>query len=344
MPTVPVGDGGHRRQGCRGLRRGCGDRALAPQIRIARLRGRVLAVPAREAAHGRRRIGADRAAHVLVAGTTHGEDPRRLFGRRLFLGFLLDLAGGLHAQQALLQIEIAREFVRRQRPRDTTVQHHRDVVGHFQGHAQVLLDQQYRDIALLDQGVQHARHLLDDDRCQTFGRLVHHQQTRVEQQRTGDRKHLLLAAGQLRATVAAPFRQARKGLVDAVDGPRTLRPIAAYQAQMLVDAEGGPHAPPLRHETDTPVGHAIGRQAENLLAAQLHAAAGRDEAHDRVAQRGLAHAVAADHCQHTVIQRQRDPLERMGTPVVDVEVPDLENRCTGAGHAGRSLGHQCLPR
>ena len=52
--------------------------------------------------------------------------------------------------------------------------------------------------------------------------------------------------------------------------------------------------------------------------------------HDRLAQGGLAHAVAADHRQHTLIEGQVDALQRVGVAVIDVEAGDLENRCGGA--------------
>ncbi len=55
---------------------------------------------------------------------------------------------------------------------------------------------------------------LDDDRREAFERLVEQQQRRVGHQRARDRQHLLLAAGQLIAHVAAPFLDAREQVVD----------------------------------------------------------------------------------------------------------------------------------
>ena len=83
---------------------------------------------------------------------------------------------------------------------------------------------------------QHALDLVDDDRRQALGRLVHDQQLGVAEQRPRDRQHLLLAAGQLRAAIAAPFGQPRKGLVDALDRPGGVAPGAGREPQMLVDA------------------------------------------------------------------------------------------------------------
>ena len=48
----------------------------------------------------------------------------------------------------------------------------------------------------------------DDDRREAFGRLVHDQEPRIEQQ-AADRQHLLFTAGELRAAIVP--RSARRG-------------------------------------------------------------------------------------------------------------------------------------
>ena len=73
----------------------------------------------------------------------------------------------------------------------------------------------------------------------------------------------------------------------------------------------------------------FGRLAENLEPGKPHTAACRHQAGNRVAQRRLAHAVAADDGEHARIKRQRDALQRMRVAIVDVEADDLER-----GHAG----------
>ena len=92
--------------------------------------------------------------------------------------------------------------------------------------------------------------LLDDDRREPFGRLVHDQEVRVAEQRAANREHLLLAAGQLRAAAGPPLVKAREGLVDALYRPRRIRPAGGDEAQMLVDREARPDAPSLRHIAD----------------------------------------------------------------------------------------------
>jgi len=56
-------------------------------------------------------------------------------------------------------------------------------------------------------------------RRQPFGRLIQDEQFRVRHQRATDRQHLLLAAGQFMAHVAAAFRKWGKEIVDALQRP-----------------------------------------------------------------------------------------------------------------------------
>ena len=144
-----------------------------------------------------------------------------------------------------------------------------DAIGDVHRHAEVLLDQQHRDVAVAGQLPQRLHHLLDDHRREAFGGLVHHQQARLEQQRAADGEHLLLAARQLRAAVALALGQAREHGVGAIDGAAVLR----HQPQRLVDRQRRPHAPALRHVGDAAARDLVRRQAEDLFAGQPHAAA-----------------------------------------------------------------------
>ena len=67
-----------------------------------------------------------------------------------------------------------------------------------------------------------AQQFLDQDRRQPLQRLVEQHDARIEDQRAADRQHLLLAAGELVAEIAAALVQAREQLVDrrhASSGP-----------------------------------------------------------------------------------------------------------------------------
>ena len=160
---------------------------------------------------------------------------RGLGSRRVFAEFVL--VSRAHAQQLVLQVEVGGEFRRRHHARDAAVHHHAHHVGDIDGDAEILLDQQHRDLALAAQRLQHLDHLVDDDRRQPFGRLIHDQEPGIEQQRAADRQHLLLAARELAAAVPAALGQAREKLIDARHRPRPLGARPLHQAQMLVDRE-----------------------------------------------------------------------------------------------------------
>ena len=94
-----------------------------------------------------------------------------------------------------------------------------------------------------------------DQRRQALGGLVEDQQRRVGHQRPADRQHLLLAAGELAAAVAAALGQAREQAVDAVEGPaRRAAAGGGGGDEVLLDAEGREHLPPLGDQADPGAG------------------------------------------------------------------------------------------
>ena len=109
------------------------------------------------------------------------------------------------AEQPLLQFAIGFEPRRLHQPVDPAVDHDRDFFGHRGRDADILLDDEHADIALLAETEQDLLDLLDDHRREALGRLVHDEKVRIEQQRARNRQHLLLAAGKLIAAVASPL-------------------------------------------------------------------------------------------------------------------------------------------
>ena len=207
---------------------------------------------------------------------------------------------------------------------DAAIDHDGDIPGNGRRHADILLDHEHRHVAILAEAHQHLLDLGDDDRRQSFGRLIHDQQMRIGQKRARDREHLLFAAGELTAAMVLAFGKPGEGLVDALDGPGTA-PHSGGEFEMLVDAERAPQAPALRDVTDTEARDPGRAQPGGFLAADANrAAAGAHEAHDGLAQGGLAHAVAADHREHAAVEREVDALQRMRMPVIDIEALDLE--------------------
>jgi hypothetical protein len=81
---------------------------------------------------------------------------------------------------------------------------------------------------------------------------------------------------------------------------------------MLVDTQRSPKPPALRHIADAEPGDVGGGAANQFLTKRAdRAGRHRHQPHDRLAQRGLAHAVAADQAEHAFLQGQVDALQRV---------------------------------
>src|SRR5204862_76207 len=117
----------------------------------------------------------------------------------------------LHAKIVAQHKIVVLELGRGAGEADLALVHDVMAVGDRQGGTQVLLDQEHRK-ALALEIVEHRDDLLDDHGRQPLGRLVEQEQRRIEHERARDRKHLLLAAGELKAEVALARTQARKQL------------------------------------------------------------------------------------------------------------------------------------
>ena len=116
---------------------------------------------------------------------------------------------------------------------DLALAHDGDVVGHGEGGAQVLLDQQDREALVAEVG-QQAGHPGDHRGGEAVGGLVEQQQARVEQQGAGDGQHLLLPAGELVGAVAAALGELGEEPVDPLRGPRAGAAAAGGDLEVLL--------------------------------------------------------------------------------------------------------------
>ena len=181
-------------------------------------------------------------------------------------GRMVVLAVPANAQQPVLEVDIGGEPLRVDDPVDAAVHHDGDPARHRGGNPDVLLDHEDGDLAALGEPDQDLLDLGDDYRREAFGRLVHDEQARIEQQRPRDRQHLLLAAGQFSAAMAPARGKLREGLVDALDGPAAaLRSL--HQAKVLVHGQRRPQPAPLRDVTDAEP-RDLGRPAPRQLLAE----------------------------------------------------------------------------
>src|SRR5258706_7611982 len=126
-------------------------------------------------------------------------------------------------------------------------QHH--VVGKIEGKLDVLLDEKDR-LSLLLQARNDATDLSDDQGCKPLGRLVHQQHARIAHQCAADGKHLLLAPGKRAGMLELSLLQRWKELENAIQCPRSFRPLPRLlgDKEVFAHGEAPEDASSLRHE------------------------------------------------------------------------------------------------
>src|SRR5262245_56928190 len=107
----------------------------------------------------------------------------------------------------------------------------------------------------------------------------------------------------------AALVESGKRVVDAFDGPAG-GAAAQRKPQVLLDRQRRPHAPSLRHVAYARSSNAVRGEPRQLRAVRPILAAGcAHQADDGLAQRALAHAVAADDGDYAALERQGEVLE-----------------------------------
>ncbi len=247
-PAAHARDVGHRRRGAAGVpAREAAHRARRQVVE----RGRAVAVGAAHREHlGRRRLGVGGAAGA--SGSSSSPPPERTPSRRS--------CSSRSAASSAAGISL----------RDAAVDHHADAIGDVDRDAEVLLDQQHRDLALGRQVAQRLRP--PARRSPAPGPRSARPSPAAAGSSSSARPIASICCSPPESCappLSAPLGQAREHRVDAVD----LAPLPRDQAQRLVDRQRGPDAPALRHVGDAALRDLVRRQAEDLLAEQPDAAA-----------------------------------------------------------------------
>src|SRR5260221_3313778 len=120
-------------------------------------------------------------------------------------------------------------------------------------------DREARGLQVLDRAVD----LDADQRRQALRGLVEDEHPRIGHQRAPDRKHLLLAAGELAAEVPAPLGELREEREYARQRPRlgSARAPGRGRHQVLTHREVGKNPPPFRYQTEARLRHTVRGQA-----------------------------------------------------------------------------------
>src|SRR6516165_9882960 len=141
-------------------------------------------------------------------------------------------------------------------------------VGDAEHLLRVLLDQDRRHALVADDATQRQQQLLDQDRGESLKRLVEQDDARIENQGAPHREHLLLAARELVAEIAAALLKPRKQLVDARRGPGA---GPRHGGEILLDRERFEDVALLRHPADAGMGALIGAQRRDVAPVEADA-------------------------------------------------------------------------
>src|SRR6266540_3261343 len=186
--------------------------------------------------------------------------------------------------------------------------------------AEVLLDEQ--DRRQLRQALEHASHLRDERRSESLRRLVDDEQPVVVEQRSSDRDHLLLPAGERARTLRRALPQLGKEVIDEVVARRR---VALRKPEVLVDRQAGEDVAVLGDVADAAPDDAVRRQRRQLLIGEAHRAAPPDQAEDRAQRRRLPHAVPSEQRGHAALGHlEAHALEHVRLPEVHVQTFDRE--------------------
>jgi hypothetical protein len=123
---------------------------------------------------------------------------------------------------------------------------------------------------------------------------VQDEQPGLRRQRAGNGELLLLPAREIAAAAVDHLLEHREQFVQLRRNRRAAALVGQAHAQVFLDREAREDLAALRHEADAGPGAVVGRGLLDRLAFELDAAAlDGHQAHQRLQQRGLAHAIAA---------------------------------------------------
>src|SRR5215468_1810098 len=183
---------------------------------------------------------------------------------------------------------------------DATAIEYHSPVGEAQDFARLLLHHDGRYPLLTDDLAQHNQELVDDDRRKALQWLVQQDNTRIDDECTANRQHLLLAAGELAAEIVAPLLEPREHAKHAFHRPR---PRSRNGGEVLLDGERAEDVALLRRPADTRSYPSLWPLARDIPAIETDATGlVRSKANNGIDQRRLAGAIAAKQRQRLAVR------------------------------------------
>ena len=212
-------------------------------------------------------------------------------------------------------------------------------VARIKDEAQDLLGDDDGELAQLADLAEHLGDVLDDGRLDAFGRLIEDENLRLRQQSAGDGELLLLAAGEVAALAMAHVEQDGKERVDFV--PVGFLQLAFHGGKhVLHDGEVREDHPALRHEGESTGDALMGFELRDVLAADVDGSAlERKNSHERLEQRGLAHAVASDDGEDFLRRSlESHVVDDLALIVTGGEIGDLDHKFGSLAWEERGVG------
>ena len=164
-------------------------------------------------------------------------------------------------------LRIVPDIVRFSGKHDRTLVHDQDAVSDAQSEREVLLDHEER-MSLCVQFFDERPNFTDNQRAQSFGRLVHQENIGILYQRSRDSEHLLLAAGQRSAARGSPRMQARKRLINRIEFPTSGACPRQRQFDIFNHGQRRKYPMTLRHPADAAANNLVGRKSRDDVSAQ----------------------------------------------------------------------------
>src|SRR6056297_97069 len=204
---------------------------------------------------------------------------------------------------------------------------HAEPVAKLPGKAEVLFDENDRDVLAVPQMCDHPADLLDDVRLDALRRFVKKKQLRLRHQGPGDGELLLLATGKITAAPAQKFLQDREELEDFVIDPAfRARQAGEPGFEVFPDRQHREDIAALRNVSDAPCRKRLRRPAADRFAAQAHgAAAAGMGSRNSLQKRGFSDTVRAHDAGYLAdARRDVDAVQDPAATVVKCEALDLE--------------------
>ncbi|KJR42666.1 hypothetical protein MCHI_001434 [Candidatus Magnetoovum chiemensis] len=203
---------------------------------------------------------------------------------------------------------------------------HQKPISNFQSKRQHLLRNNNRQIPQIANLLKRTSNVLDDRRLNPLSRLIEQQHLGIRRQRPGNRQLLLLPPRQIPTLARTHVIQHRKQRIQILRHPAPGR-RRQPSLNILQHTHAGKNHPPLRHIGNPPLHPLMGFKRRHIMPIHTHLPLPlRQNTHQALEQRGLAHPVAPHHRDDLTLRHiQLQVVKNLALPVPTRQFVDLEH-------------------